>query len=119
MFGLPSDLQGLLTLLAMGAGALFSQLEAFQWFQKLPPWGKLVLQAGLSALGAIGLVLLVWASPAQVATANQLYATLYQIAATIIANLFTHVAVNVIAKPAGKALQGYALSRGVGIGPKG
>lgn len=118
---LPPDIQAFLTLIALTPGVLFSQLENWQWFAGLTTPVKWALQIVASGIaGAILVAISLGAIPAStVTTLNSGYLTIVAIITSILANFVTHISVNKVLKPAGKALQGYAASKGVGIGPKG
>lgn len=113
---LPPDVQAFLFWLVSTPAALFSQLEKVKWFAALSPGRKLLIQAGLSALAAIGLTIL--AAPTlpseTLQNVNAVYLIIVQVITAIIANFGIHIGVNVIAKPAGRLMETKAKEIGPG-----
>ena len=111
---LPPDVQSFLFLLATVPGGFFSQFDSFSWFAALSPQLKLAFQVTASGLAAAALTIL--ASPTlpagTLANINGAYLVIAQVITAIVANFGTHIAVNVIAKPVGKALKAYAVTHG-------
>lgn len=111
---LPPDVQAFLFWVVSTPGGLLSQLEKVAWFAALSTGRKLAIQVVLSAVAAAAFTILAsTVLPAgTLDKVNAAYLIIVQVITAVVANFGTHIAVNVIAKPAGAALKAYAQKNG-------